>query len=326
MQWVECIPNFSEGRNPKVIQAIAESIKNVKDVYLLHVDSGYDANRTVFTFVGEIHSVAEAAFAAIQTAASLIDMSMHQGEHPRIGACDVCPFVPLGNTAMQDVVQITHRLGKKLGEAGIPVFMYESSALKPERKNLAFIRKGEYEQLEMKLKSPEWYPDYGPKSFNKKLGAMVLGARKFLVAYNVNLESKDLKIARKIAAKIREIGYRNQYGHHPGLLQGVKAIGWWMEKYQCVQVSTNIFDIEKCDILQVFNAVKEEAATYGILVNSSELIGLIPSSVIMKVGQQLIPGEKNQDRILEEVSRYLGLKNMSRKRILENEIPNFNSI
>lgn len=313
---VECIPNFSEGRNPEIIQAIADAIKSVANVWLLHVDPGYDANRTVYTFVGEINAIFEAAYQAIQVAAEKIDMSVHHGEHPRMGACDVCPFVPLGDTDLNEVIERTHLLGKRLGEQGIPVYMYEHSAKIGKRKNLAYLRKGEYEALPQKMKQEEWRPDYGPFQVNEKFGAMVLGARPFLIAYNVNLETKDVSIAKYIAKKIRESGN----GQSQGRLKGVKAIGWWMDAYQCAQVSTNIVDIDQSDVKTVFDAVREEAALYGVEVKSSELIGLIPEKVIEDVGRKLNPSVMDKLQLSQLAFDYLGLKNISEDRILERRI------
>lgn len=313
MKLVECIPNFSEGKDPEVIQAIANAVKSVPNVWLLHVDPGFDAHRTVYTFVGEISAIEEAAYRAVKVASEKIDMRIHHGEHPRMGACDVCPFVPLGDTSLEEVVQLTHRLGKRLGEDGIPVYMYERSATRPERQNLAYLRKGEYEALPEKLKDLSWKPDYGPNEVNERFGAMVLGARPFLIAYNVNLESRDVIIAKKIAAAIRESG-------QPGILKGVKAIGWWMEEYQCAQVSTNIVDITQSDVKLVFDTVRDEAAKYGVEVKTSELIGLIPESVILSVGAQIIPGEKDKQILSRSAFDYLGLKFLSDDRILERRM------
>ncbi|HHM24399.1 MAG TPA: glutamate formimidoyltransferase, partial [Bacteroidetes bacterium] len=204
---VECVPNFSEGRNKAVIQAIAQEIENTEGVMLLDVDPGAATNRTVITFIGSPEGVKEAAFRAIKKAAELIDMSKHHGEHPRIGATDVCPFVPVSGVTMEDCVQIAREVGKRVGEElGIPVYLYEEAATKPERKNLANIRKGEYEGLPEKLKDPEWKPDFGPAEFNPKTGATVIGAREFLIAYNVNLNTRDRKLAHEIALNLRESG------------------------------------------------------------------------------------------------------------------------
>lgn len=316
MKMVECIPNFSEGRDPEIIHAIADAIKSVPNVWLLHVDPGYDANRTVYTFVGEIDAIFEAAYQAIQVAAQKIDMSVHHGEHPRMGACDVCPFVPLGDTDLNEVVERTHLLGKRLGEDGIPVYMYEHSATTEKRRNLAYLRKGEYEALPQKMTQESWRPDYGPFYVNEKFGAMVLGARPFLIAYNVNLETDDVSIAKAIAKAIRESGN----GHQSGKLKGVKAIGWWMEEYQCAQVSTNIVDIQQSDVKQVFDAVREEAALYHVEVKTSELIGLIPEKVIEDVGRKLNPLENDKHQLSQLAFEYLGLKHISDDRILERRI------
>ncbi|MCO5231181.1 MAG: glutamate formimidoyltransferase [Chitinophagales bacterium] len=318
MRLVECVPNFSEGRDLKVIDSIAHAISSVPNVWLLHTDIGHDANRTVFTFVGDIHTIGEAIIQAILTANNLIDMSKHHGEHPRMGACDVCPLIPLGETSMEEVVNLSHDIGKQLGNSGIPVYMYENSAIRLERKNLAFLRKGEYEGLKEKLQSDSHLPDYGPHIFNEKFGAMVLGARNFLIAYNVNLETKDVSIAKKIAATIRESGYRNAEGIYVhGILKGVKAIGWWMEEYQCAQVSTNIVDINIADVKLVFDTVKNEALKYHVEVKYSELIGLIPESVILRIANEILPFEKNKSLLYRTVFDYLGLMNMDENRILE---------
>lgn len=316
MKWVECIPNFSEGRDPVVIHAIADAIRSVPNVWLLNVDAGYDAHRTVYTFIGEMENVFEAAYQAIVIASKYIDMSKHQGEHPRMGACDVCPFVPIGDTNMQEVIDQTHILGQRIGELNIPVYLYEYSAQHENRKNLADIRRGEYESLSVRMQSPEWKPDYGPSNFNEKFGAMVLGARPFLIAYNVNLETKDVSIAKKIAKTIREKGD----GIYPGKLKGVKAIGWWMEAYQCAQVSTNIVDVHVSDVKKVFDAVREEAAKYDVQVVTSELIGMIPEKVILDVGQQIQPTEIHPNQLSKIAFEYLGLHHISDERILERRL------
>ncbi|MCO5249135.1 MAG: glutamate formimidoyltransferase [Chitinophagales bacterium] len=313
MQLVECIPNFSEGRNPIIVNAIAESIKKTPNVWLLNIDSGYDANRTVYTFVGDIDTITEAAFSAVMTASELIDMSVHQGEHPRIGACDVFPFVALDDTDESILLQKVKVLAERLGDNGIPVYLYEKSALRSDRKNLATIRKGEYESLPEKLKLEGGQPDFGPKTFNEKFGAMVMGVRDFLLAYNINLESKDIGLAKKIAARVRESG-------NPGLLKGVKAIGWWMEEYQCTQVSMNIVDVKNVDLKFVFDTVKKEAAKEGIEVQTSELIGLIPQQMIKRAGNQILPGERDIQKLYWAVFNYLGLNMKNDIRIIEWKI------
>lgn len=311
MQLVECIPNFSEGRTPEVIQAIQRAFTSVPHVWVLHTDVGYDAHRTVFTVVGEISALKKATYRAILVARDLIDMSQHQGEHPRMGACDVCPFVPLGDTSVQSVIELTHQLGKELGQAGIPVFMYEKSASHPTRKNLAHIRKGEYESLVQRLQDSAWKPDYGPSDFQPTFGAMVLGARDFLIAYNVNLESQDVTIAQKIASTIRESN---------GGLSGVKAIGWWMEEHQRAQVSTNIVDIHQSGVKQVFDAVRAEAMKYDIEVITSELIGMIPLEVILKAGREISPQVQDEQTLIQTAFKYLGLEHLGEERIIEYQL------
>ena len=195
-QIIECVPNFSEGRNQQIIDAITNSIKNVVDVKLMNIDIGFDANRTVYTFAGKPQAVLEAAFQAIKTASELIDMRLHTGEHPRMGACDVCPLIPLQNISMNEVVGLSAQLGKRVAELGIPVYMYEYSAANLTRANLAYLRKGGYEAIEEKMKLSDWKPDFGEQRFNPSFGMMALGARSFLIAYNINLTTKDEKIAK----------------------------------------------------------------------------------------------------------------------------------
>jgi len=318
MKWLECVPNFSEGRDPSIIDAIATAIRSVDSVRLLHVDPGYDAHRTVYTFAGEPGAVEEAAFLAVMKASELIDMRQHHGAHPRLGACDVCPIIPLGESTMSDAVAVAQRLGKRLGEQGIPVFMYEHSAQAAERKNLAQIRKGEYEGLSNKLQSTDWHPDFGPKDFQARFGAMVLGARDFLVAYNVNLDTKDVGIAKHIAARLRESGFKDVQGRQvPGLLKGVKAIGWWMEAYGCAQVSTNIVDIESVSIRTVYDTVDALAKEQGCRAKGSELIGLIPEKVLLQAGQSLSPDSSDKGQLLQAAIDYLGLDIRPEERVLE---------
>ncbi|MFN8237652.1 MAG: glutamate formimidoyltransferase [Chitinophagales bacterium] len=279
-QLIECVPNFSEGRNQATIDAIAAAIKKNAAVKLMHVDVGYDANRTVYTFAGKPAALLEAAYQAIKTAYELIDMRKQKGEHPRMGACDVCPLIPLQNISMDEVVELSKQLGKRIGEAGIPVYLYEYSAATEERKNLAYLRKGEYESIEEKIKLPQWKPDFGPSIFNEEFGMMALGARNFLIAYNVNLKSKDLSIAKKIAQDIRTIRSKNDGSYESNLLQHVKAIGWWMEEFQCTQISTNITDITASPLIEVFDCIRKIAGNYNVEVNGSELIGLVPERAL----------------------------------------------
>jgi glutamate formiminotransferase / formiminotetrahydrofolate cyclodeaminase len=321
MKYLECVPNFSEGRNADTISAIAAAVQSVRHVQLLHVDVGFDANRTVFTFAGIPEAVGEAAYKAIQVAAERIDMREHKGTHPRIGACDVCPLIPLGDADISDADTVALQLGKKLGDNGIPVFLYEASAKKPERKNLAEIRQGEYEGLAKKLYHSRWKPDFGPVTFQEKFGAVVIGAREFLIAYNINLATTDVAVAKRIAASVRESGYTDQNGlKHPGAMKGLKAIGWWMEAYQCTQVSTNIVNIHTAPIKEVYDQVKKTALALGTQVTGSELIGLIPEQVLLQAGLSINPSEQNKDVLITEAIEYLGLDIIPEERILERRL------
>jgi glutamate formiminotransferase len=274
---VECVPNFSEGRDPAIINEIVSAIKSEKDIVVLNVDMGYDANRTVVTFAGPPKAVGRAAFAGIEKASQLIDMRNHKGKHPRMGATDVCPLIPVKGITMLEVIQVAKQLAFRVGsELNIPVYMYEYSANSPERKNLSDIRKGEYESLEDKMKDGKWKPDYGPAKFNKKAGSIVIGARKFLIAYNINLDTTNVEIAKLIARTIRESGFRHNDRHYPGKMKTLKAIGWYMPQYRCAQVSTNITDFEITPIHRVFEAVAEEAKKYHVEASGSELVGMIP--------------------------------------------------
>ena len=299
---VECVPNFSEGRNKAVIDAIADAIRQTEGVMLLDVDPGAATNRTVMTFVGEPDAVVEAAFQAIKKAAELIDMRKHKGEHPRIGATDVCPFVPVSGVTMQDCVELAHRLGKRVGEElGIPVYLYEEAATRPERRNLADIRKGEYEGLADKLKDPDWAPDYGPAEFNPKSGATVIGAREFLIAYNVNLNTRDRRLAQEIALNIREMGrakrddqgkiIRDEEGNIvrvPGKLKAVKAVGWYIDEYACAQVSMNLVNWKVTPPHVAFDEICKEADKLGLRVTGSELVGLIPLQPMLEAGRYFL--------------------------------------
>ena len=302
MQLVECVPNFSEGRDRAVLDAIATAVTSVEGVGLLDVDPGQATNRTVFTFVGPPEPVAEAAFRAIRTAAERIDMRRHHGEHARLGATDVCPFVPLEGTSMEDCVQLARRLGERVGrELGIPVYLYEEAATRPERRNLAHIRAGEYEGLEAKLRDPEWQPDCGPARFDARAGATVIGAREFLVAYNINLNTRDKKLAHDIALDLREAG-RNQRGpdgkplrdaqgepvKKPGRFPHVKAVGWYIEEYGRAQISINLTHLQVTPLHAVFDAAGEEAARRGLRVTGSEIVGLVPRAALLAAGKHYL--------------------------------------
>ena len=275
---IECVPNFSEGRDRSIIDAIARSISAVAGVHLLDVDPGADTNRTVYTFAGEPEAVREAALSASRTAFALIDMAKHAGAHPRMGALDVCPFVPVSGATMEECVEISKSFGAALAaELGVPVYLYESSASRPERRSLADIRSGEYEALEGKLAREEWKPDFGPAAFVSRWGATVTGAREFLVAYNVNLNTRDKKLANEVALTIREGGRpaKDASGNAlkdaegktvklPGLLKDVRAIGWYIDSYRCAQVSINLVNYRTTPLHVVYETAKIEAEKLGL--------------------------------------------------------------
>lgn len=302
MKLVECVPNFSEGRNSAVIDAIAEAVEAVDGVTLLDVDPGADTNRTVFTFVGGLDSIVDGAFAAISTGARLIDMSKHSGAHARQGACDVCPFIPIGGTTMEECVELAHKLARRVGdELGVPVYLYEHAAGRPERKSIVDIRVGEYEALEEKLKTDEFAPDYGPAVFNSRFGAMVTGARDFLIAYNINLNTRNPKIAKDIALSIRDKGRwaRDDKGkkvrgddgkflRQPGMFDFCKATGWYIDTYGCAQVTMNLTNHKVSPPHKVFDAVCTLASERGVRVTGSEIVGLVPMEVLTEAGRHYL--------------------------------------
>lgn len=302
MKLIECVPNFSEGRDRSIIEAIAAEISRTDGALLLDVDPGAATNRTVVTFVGPPEAVEEAAFRAIRRAAELIDMRAHKGEHPRIGATDVCPFVPVEGATMDDCVAIARRLGQRVGEQlGIPVYLYEAAATRSERRSLAEIRKGEYEGLAEKLRDPAWRPDFGPAQFNPRSGATVIGAREFLIAYNVNLDTRDRKLAQIVAEAIREAGgpARDEQGRivrtetgaavkRPGRFRECRAVGWFIEEYGRAQVSINLTNYKVTPLHAVFDACCEEAAKLGLRVTGSEIVGLVPLEAILAAGDHYL--------------------------------------
>ncbi|HMA75919.1 MAG TPA: glutamate formimidoyltransferase [Candidatus Krumholzibacteriaceae bacterium] len=302
MKIVECVPNFSEGRDLEKIKEITREIESVKDITLLDVDPGKDTNRTVVTFIGPPDSIVEAAFRAISKASELIDMSTHSGTHMRMGATDVVPFVPVSGVTMEDCVELAKKLGGRVGkELDIPVYLYENAASRPERKNLATVRKGEYEGLEEKLKDPEWKPDFGKPRFNRKSGATVIGAREFLIAYNVNLNTRDRKVAREIAFTIREKGrlkrdanrkvVRDKNGkalRDPGIFKDVKAVGWYMDDFGRAQVSINLINYKVSPPHLVFDQCCRIAGELGVRVTGSELVGLLPIEAILEAGRHYL--------------------------------------
>ena len=299
MKLVECVPNFSEGRDMAVIEKITGEIESTEGVKLLDVDPGKDTNRTVVTFIGSPDAALEAAFKAIARAAEVIDMSKHSGAHARMGATDVCPFVPVSGVTMEECAELARRLGERVGdELGIPVYLYEHAASRPERQNLANIRSGEYEGLREKLQDPEWKPDFGPARFNKGAGATVIGAREFLIAYNVNLNTRDTGVAREIAFTIREKGRlkRDKDGkvvrdgdgkalRDPGIFKACKAVGWYMEDFGRAQVSINLVDYKITPPHLVFDECCRIAGELGARVTGSELVGLIPLEAMLIAGR-----------------------------------------
>jgi glutamate formiminotransferase / formiminotetrahydrofolate cyclodeaminase len=296
---VECVPNFSEGTNQSTINALGESVKQIAGVKLLNVEPDKDYNRTVVTFVGEPDAVVEAAFRSTQTAAEYIDMTQQHGAHPRIGATDVVPFIPIRGISMNDCVELSHRYGKRVAEElHIPIFLYEAAARSPQRKNLSDIRKGEYEGLQNKLNDPQWKPDYGDPIFNAQSGATVTGARKVLIAYNVNLNTTYESLAHEIALRIRESGrpMKDEYGNAvknnngatiriPGTLKAVKAMGVSLARHNITQVSINLVDFEITSMHDAFEEVQRQAHALDIEATGSELVGLTPLEAMLKAGQ-----------------------------------------
>jgi len=308
-QLIECVPNFSEGRDPAIIKQITDQIETVEGVTLLDVDPGQATNRTVVTFVGPPDEVIEAAVRAVRKASELIDMSKHHGEHPRFGATDVCPLVPVSNITMDQTVEYARKLAKRLGEElGITVFCYENAAFTEERRNLAHVRSGEYEGLKDKLARPEWKPDFGPAQFNPKSGATAVSARDFLVAYNINLNTTSTRRANAIAFDVRDKGRvktvdgtltgkpvldeNAQRVWTPGTLKCVKGIGWFIEEYGIAQISMNLTNISVTPVHVAFDEVCKKAQARGVRVTGSELVGLIPLSAMLDAGRYFLRKQK----------------------------------
>lgn len=286
---LECVSNFSEGRDSDVIQKIANSIRSIEGVSLLHIDTGPSANRTVMTFAGDPDRVIDAAYNAISTAAELIDMTTQDGVHPRIGATDVCPLIPLAGITMDEAVSLSYKLGAKVGsELNIPVYLYEHSAAQLYRSALPAIRKGQYEGMAEKMTMDSWKPDYGPEEFNPKTGATVIGARDILVAFNISLATKNVKDAQYIAKYMRESGFiEHEDGikkRVQGLLPKVRAIGWYMDDFDCAQVSMNLLDYRTSSPLKVWETCKALAKEIGVELVGSELIGLMPEECLLEAG------------------------------------------
>ncbi|MCF8227777.1 MAG: glutamate formimidoyltransferase [Bacteroidales bacterium] len=324
---IECVPNFSEGRDMSIIKQITDEIESVEGVKLLDVDPGKATNRTVVTFVGEPEPVIEAAFLAITKASKVIDMSKHKGEHPRMGATDVCPLVPVSNISMEETVEYAKKLGKRVGEElEIPIFLYENAATEDKRKNLATIRAGEYEGMPDKLQKPEWKPDFGPAKFNARHGVTAVGARDFLVAFNVNLNTTSTRRANAVAFDVRERGRVKREGHPltgkivkdekgnkvwiPGSLKAVKAIGWFIEEYGVAQISMNLTNISITPVHVAFDEVYEKANARGLRVTGSELVGLIPLKAMLDAGKYFLTKQQRSLGVSESELIKIAVKSM----------------
>jgi glutamate formiminotransferase/formiminotetrahydrofolate cyclodeaminase len=343
---IECVPNFSEGNNMEIINRIVDEINSVEGVKVIDVDPGKATNRTVITFVGSPDEVCEAAFRAVRKASELIDMSKHKGEHPRFGATDVLPLIPVKGITMEETVEYARKLGKRIGEElGIPIYFYEFAATEEKRRNLANCRAGEYEGLPQKIADPAWKPDFGATAFNevvRRSGAIALSARNFLIAYNVNLNTTSTRWANSIAYDIREKGRVKREGntltgkivndeqgnkvYTPGLLKGVKGIGWYIEEYGIAQLSFNITDITVASMHQVFELACERAALRGIRVTGSELVGVIPLKAMLDAGKYFLRKQKrsigiSDEEILKIAVKSLGLDELApfdpKKKIIE---------
>lgn len=320
---IECVPNFSEGRDMSIIKQITDAIETVGGVRLLDVDPGRDTNRTVVTFVGDPESVVEAAFRGVRKASELIDMSKHHGEHPRMGATDVCPLVPVSGITMEETVVYARNLAKRMGEElSIPVYCYENAAFEEKRRNLASCRAGEYEGLKKKLSDPEWKPDFGPAVFNERSGATAVGARDFLVAFNVNLNTTSSRRANAIAFDVRDKGrmVKNDSGvmvNVPGTLRCVKAIGWYIKEYGIAQISMNLTNISVTPVHIAFDEVCRKAGARGIRVTGSELVGLIPLKSMLDAGRYFLEKQERSTGVSDEelvkiAVKSLGLSDISK--------------
>ncbi len=324
---IECVPNFSEGRDMAIIKQITDVIEAVEGVKLLDVDPGKDTNRTVVTFVGNPDAVSEAAFLSVKKASEVIDMSKHHGAHPRMGATDVCPFVPVSGITMEETVIIAHNVAGRIGaELGIPVYCYENAARKPERRNLANCRSGEYEGLRKKLADTEWKPDFGPSEFNERSGATAVGARDFLVAFNVNLNTTSVRRANAIAYDVREKGRPKREGDKvtgnvvkdengekimiPGSLKSVKAIGWYIEEYGIAQISMNLTNISVTPVHVAFDEVCRKADARGVRVTGSELVGLIPLKSLLDAGRYFLAKQQMSAGVPDEELIRIAIKSM----------------
>jgi len=324
---LECVPNFSEGRDPAVIRHITEAVEAVEDISLLDVDPGRGTNRTVITFVGPPDAVVEAAVRAGRAAVEAIDMRRHYGEHPRFGAMDVCPLVPVAGITMEETVAHAHRLARRLGdEVGLTIYCYGQAALRPERRDLAAVRAGEYEGLEARLADPAGAPDFGPATFNPRSGATAVGARDFLVAYNVNLNTTSGRRANAVAFDVRERGrvlrrgdpltgevMRDADGNplwQPGTLPAVKAIGWYLEEFGIAQVSMNLTDISVTPIHLAFEEVCEKAAARGLRVTGSEIVGLVPLRAMLDAGRHFLAKQQRSLGVSDEEVVHIAVRSL----------------
>jgi len=331
---IECVPNFSEGRDQNIIRQITAAIESADGVSLLDVDPGASTNRTVVTFVGSPEAAVEGAFRGIQKAAELIDMRKHKGAHPRMGATDVCPFVPVSDVSWEEVIACAKQLGKRVAEElNIPVYLYEKAARDPSRSNLAIIRAGEYEGFFEKIKEPAWKPDFGPPVFNEKSGATAIGARNFLVAYNVNLNTKAVPRANSVAFDVRENGrIKTEDGtpsgkpvldangepvRIPGMLKHVKAIGWYVEEYGIAQVSMNLTNIEETPLHAAFDACNQAASKRGLRVTGSEIVGMLPKKCLVDAGRYFLRKQNrsegaSEEELIDIAIRSMGLSELKR--------------
>jgi len=326
-QLIECVPNFSEGKDMEIIRRITDQIESVEGVKLLDVDPGKATNRTVVTFVGDPDAVLEAALLAVKMAAELIDMSKHSGEHPRFGATDVCPLVPVSGITMEECVEYARKLAGRIAkEVGIPVYCYENAAFSKERRNLASVRSGEYEGLKDKLSDPAWKPDFGPAEFVPRSGATAVGARDFLVAYNINLNTTSTRRANAIAFDVRERGRAKREGHPltgsivkdekgnpvmiPGSLKEVKAIGWFIEEYGVAQISMNLTNISVTPVHVAFDEVCKRANARGLRVTGSELVGLVPLQAILDAGRYFLKKQKRSMGVSDSELIKIAVKSM----------------
>jgi len=326
-QLIECVPNFSEGKDMSIIKQITDEIEKIEGVKLLDVDPGKATNRTVVTFVGEPEPVIEAAFMAIKKASEIIDMSKHKGEHPRMGATDVCPLIPIANISMEETAAYAVALAKRAGsELDIPFYLYEAAATKPNRKNLATVRAGEYEGLPQKLADPKWKPDYGPAKFNPRAGSTAIGARDFLIAYNINLNTTSVRRANSIAFDIRENGRLKREGgkvsgkiikdkkgnplRTKGKCKAVKAIGWYIEEYGVAQISMNLTNIKLTSLHKAFEETCKSADKRGIRVTGSEIVGLVPLKVMLDAGNYFLKKQERSTGISEKEIIHIAVKSL----------------